>query len=92
MQTRKIGNRGFEISALGQGCMSANPLVNMELVGEALAPVRKQVVIATKFGFDLDPQAGERRGSLNSRPEPAASKITPAGARLPEGALAMTGR
>jgi len=44
------------------------PYANEELVGEALAPVRSQVVIATKFGFDLDPN-GERRGGLNSRPE-----------------------
>jgi len=43
------------------------PFANEELVGEALAPVRKQVVIATKFGFDIDPETKERRG-LNSRP------------------------
>ena len=45
------------------------PFVNEELVGEALAPVRRQVVIATKFGFDIDPKTGERRGGVNSRPE-----------------------
>jgi aryl-alcohol dehydrogenase-like predicted oxidoreductase len=45
------------------------PFVNEELVGEALAPFRKQVAIATKFGFDLDLETGERRGGLNSRPE-----------------------
>jgi aryl-alcohol dehydrogenase-like predicted oxidoreductase len=44
------------------------PFVNEELVGEALAPVRDQIVIATKFGFDIDPQTRERRG-LDSRPE-----------------------
>src|SRR5262249_22411344 len=44
------------------------PFTNEELVGEGLAPVRDQVVIATKFGFDIDPQTSERRG-LNSRPE-----------------------
>jgi aryl-alcohol dehydrogenase-like predicted oxidoreductase len=44
------------------------PYTNEELVGAALAPVRDQVVIATKFGFDLDPQTGRQRG-LNSRPE-----------------------
>jgi aryl-alcohol dehydrogenase-like predicted oxidoreductase len=38
-------------------------------VGEALAPFRDQVVIATKFGFDIDPKTGERRAGLNSRPE-----------------------
>ncbi len=37
-------------------------------MGEALAPVREQVVIATKFGFDIDPGTGQQR-ALNSRPE-----------------------
>src|ERR1043166_5759032 len=37
------------------------PFINEELVGEALAPVREQVVIATKFGFKLDPQRSEER-------------------------------
>jgi aryl-alcohol dehydrogenase-like predicted oxidoreductase len=45
------------------------PFVNEELVGEALEPVRSQVVIATKFGFDIDPITGSRSGGLNSRPE-----------------------
>jgi aryl-alcohol dehydrogenase-like predicted oxidoreductase len=44
------------------------PFTNEELVGEALAQVRDRVVIATKFGFDIDPQTLERRG-LSSRPE-----------------------
>jgi len=44
------------------------PFANEELVGEALAPVRDQVVIATKFGFDIAP-GGTRRGGTNSRPE-----------------------
>jgi aryl-alcohol dehydrogenase-like predicted oxidoreductase len=43
------------------------PFTNEELVGEALAPVRDKVVIATKFGFDIDPASGQQRG-LNSRP------------------------
>ena len=43
------------------------PFTNEELVGEALAPVREQVVIATKFGFDIDPETRKQRG-LNSRP------------------------
>jgi len=43
------------------------PFTNEELVGEALAPLRDQVVIATKFGFDVDPDTRERHG-LNSRP------------------------
>lgn len=49
------------------------PLLNEELVGEALAPFRGQVAIATKFGFDLSPNSDPRgmKGSpgLNSRPE-----------------------
>ena len=42
---------------------------NEELVGEALEPVRNQVVIATKFGRDIDPVTSARTGRLNSRPE-----------------------
>jgi aryl-alcohol dehydrogenase-like predicted oxidoreductase len=48
---------------------SYGPFVNEELVGEALAPFRRQVVIATKFGHDIDPKTGQRRGGVNSRPE-----------------------
>lgn len=44
------------------------PFTNEDLVGEALAPVREQVVIATKFGFRIDPQTGQMAG-LDSRPE-----------------------
>jgi aryl-alcohol dehydrogenase-like predicted oxidoreductase len=44
------------------------PWANEELVGEALQPVREQVVIATKFGFDIDQATGQNRGGLNSRP------------------------
>jgi aryl-alcohol dehydrogenase-like predicted oxidoreductase len=45
------------------------PLNNEELVGEALFPVRDQVVIATKFGFKLDPNGGPKWIGLDSRPE-----------------------
>lgn len=45
------------------------PFTNEELVGEALAPFHGQVIIATKFGFALDPETGRRLGGLNSRPE-----------------------
>lgn len=45
------------------------PFTNEEIVGEALASVRDQVVIATKFGFDLDPATAQRTGGVNSRPE-----------------------
>src|SRR6202023_2893280 len=43
------------------------PFTNEELVGEALAPFRKEVVIATKFGFKIDPNTGKQAG-LDSRP------------------------
>jgi aryl-alcohol dehydrogenase-like predicted oxidoreductase len=43
------------------------PFTNEELVGEALSPVRDQVVIATKFGFKIDPNTGKQAG-LDSRP------------------------
>jgi aryl-alcohol dehydrogenase-like predicted oxidoreductase len=103
MQTRKLGNSGLEVSALGLGCMGMSyshgppkdkkemtsllraavergvtffdtaevygPFINEELVGEALSPIRKQVVIATKFGFKLDPNGGPKWVGLDSRPE-----------------------
>lgn len=102
MQTRKLGNSGLEVSAIGLGCMSMTsaygpaadkgemirlirgahdlgvthfdtaeaygPFANEELVGEALEPIRDRVTIATKFGFDIDPATGQRRGGTNSRP------------------------
>ena len=45
------------------------PFINEELVGEALAPVRDKVVIATKFGFKIDPTGPVRWVGLDSRPE-----------------------
>ncbi|MHC1696921.1 MAG: aldo/keto reductase [Geobacteraceae bacterium] len=45
------------------------PFINEELVGEALAPLRDQVVIATKFGFKPDPDEGGKWVALDSRPE-----------------------
>lgn len=103
MQKRKLGSCGLEVSAIGLGCMSLNPVygstigkfeaisllrsafengvtlfdtaeaygpfTNEIIVGEALAPIRDHVVIATKFGFDIDLTTGERRGGVNSRPE-----------------------
>jgi aryl-alcohol dehydrogenase-like predicted oxidoreductase len=103
MQTRRLGNGGLEVSALGLGCMGMTysygtppdrsemiallraavergltffdtaeaygPFNNEELVGEALAPFKGRVVIATKFGFAPDPNGGARWTALNSRPD-----------------------
>lgn len=45
------------------------PLESERIVGEALQPVRDHVVIASKFGWDIDPDTGQRRGGPNSQPE-----------------------
>ena len=100
MQTRKLGNSGLEVSAIGLGCMGMTfsyvpfpekkdmivlmhnaveqgvtffdtaevygPYNNEELVGEALAPFRNEVVIATKFGFDIQ---NSKMLGVNSQPE-----------------------
>ncbi len=44
------------------------PFTNEVVVGQALAPIREEVSIATKFGWDIDPQTGQQTGGLNSRP------------------------
>lgn len=44
------------------------PWTNEEMVGEALAPMRNKVRIATKFGWDVDQDTGEHRGGVNSKP------------------------
>jgi aryl-alcohol dehydrogenase-like predicted oxidoreductase len=48
---------------------SYGPFKNEEVVGEALAPIRDKVVIASKFGHNIDPATGQRLGGLNSRPD-----------------------
>jgi aryl-alcohol dehydrogenase-like predicted oxidoreductase len=80
MQKRHLGKSGLEVSTLGLGCMGLSfaygpalehkaaaygPYTNEELLGEALAPIRDQVVIATKFGF----KNGVPGEGLDSRPE-----------------------
>jgi aryl-alcohol dehydrogenase-like predicted oxidoreductase len=48
---------------------SRGPFTNEQLIGDALASVRNHVVIATKFGWNIDLETGERRPGLNSRPD-----------------------
>lgn len=106
MRTRKLGNKGLEVSTIGLGCMGMTqsyppfpekndmikfihqavdlgvtffdtaeaygPYTNEELLGEALKGHRDKVVIATKFGFDLQGQKVGKSGKavgLDSRPE-----------------------
>ena len=45
------------------------PWTNEEMVGEAFAGMRDRVIVATKFGWDIDQDTGEHRGGVNSRPE-----------------------
>ncbi|TIX92878.1 aldo/keto reductase [Rhizobium sp. P44RR-XXIV] len=45
------------------------PFTNEEMVGEALEPLRRQVKIATKFGWDVDPITGVNHGGVNSKPD-----------------------
>ena len=45
------------------------PWTNEDMVGDAFAGMRDRVILATKFGWDIDQQTGEHRGGVNSRPE-----------------------
>src|SRR5438094_8897459 len=63
---RAAVDRGVTFFDTAQGY---GPFTNEELVGEALAPVRDQVIIATKFGFDFGPNGDGEQQGLNSRPE-----------------------
>src|SRR5436190_13733266 len=71
MQKRKLGEN-LEVSAIGVIFFDTaevyGPFTNEEMVGEALKPLRERVVIATKFGFAIDPETKQNKG-LNSRSE-----------------------
>lgn len=51
------------------------PWTNEEMVGEAFAPIRDQVKIATKFGWDIDQTTGAHRGGVNSKPAQIRSAV-----------------
>jgi aryl-alcohol dehydrogenase-like predicted oxidoreductase len=63
---RATHDRGIRLFDMAE---AYGPFVNEQLVGEAVAPIRDKVVIATKFGFGIDLATGERRGGTNSQPE-----------------------
>ena len=63
------------------------PYANEELVGEALAPYRDQVVIATKFGFDIDPEERKPRGRVTSHPDSIRHVVDGSLQRLGVGAI-----
>ena len=62
---RKAVERGIDFFDTAE---SYGPLTNEEMVGEALMPLRDQVKIATKFGWDIDPDTGVHHGDVNSKP------------------------
>ena len=62
---RKAVERGVDFFDTAE---SYGPLTNEEMVGEALLPLRNQVKIATKFGWDIDPDTGVHHGGVNSKP------------------------
>jgi aryl-alcohol dehydrogenase-like predicted oxidoreductase len=62
---RKAIERGIDFFDTAE---SYGPLTNEEMVGEALRPLRDQVKIATKFGWDIDPATGVHHGGVNSKP------------------------
>jgi len=51
------------------------PFANEDMVGETIAPIRDQVVIATKFGWDVDPDTGIHRGGVTSKPDRIRSAV-----------------
>ena len=63
---RKAVERGIDFFDTAE---SYGPLTNEEMVGEALMPLRDQVKIATKFGWDIDPDTGVHHGGVNSKPD-----------------------
>ena len=78
MKKRVLGRSNLEVSAIGLGCIGVTffdtaevygPYINEALVGEALEPFRYEVSIATKFGFQLNPDGSPGYIGLNSRPE-----------------------
>jgi len=63
---RKAVERGIDFFDTAE---SYGPFTNEEMVGEALMPLRDQVRIATKFGWDIDADTGVHHGGVNSKPD-----------------------
>ncbi len=63
---RRAVDRGMDFFDTAE---AYGPFTNEEMVGEALAPVRNHVKIATKFGWDIDPETGIHHGGVNSKPD-----------------------
>jgi aryl-alcohol dehydrogenase-like predicted oxidoreductase len=63
---RQTVDRGIDFFDTAE---SYGPLINEEMVGDALGALRNRVKIATKFGWDIDPDTGVHHGGVNSRPE-----------------------
>ena len=68
---RQAVDRGIDFFDTAE---SYGPLINEEMVGEALGPLRDRVRIATKFGWDIDPTTGVHHGGVNSKPEHVKSR------------------
>ena len=66
------------------------PCTNEALVGEALAPIRNEVVIATKFGFDVDPTTANAAGSTASRSTSSAQRTRCCDASAPTTSIFST--
>jgi aryl-alcohol dehydrogenase-like predicted oxidoreductase len=63
---RRAADRGVTLFDTAE---AYGPFLSEDIVGEALQGVRDRVVVSTKFGFDIDPATGQRRGGANSKPE-----------------------
>lgn len=69
---RKAVERGVDFFDTAE---AYGPFTNEEMVGDALLPLRNQVKIATKFGWDVDADTGVHHGGVNSKPDPIKAAV-----------------